>query len=480
MESRVPAIAPPPPATCRPVAPPTLRPPGSAFKHPPPSQPAADALKPASERLPPISSLRADSQSAQGVGGSARFPYAAKSALSPGSAVHTPQQQALMNSIAHAQSHASSFASAHQVPGMPTPSSVAMTHFSAAAAHAHSAAAAAAAVAAPHPAFAFPMGIPSFLPGAHPAFSNAQLQQMMAADGGFVAQYLNSCDPLARAALMELTRMGHYPLGKKLFGCPQCRYITDRKNNLKRHVATMHQDCDKVLECCGVVFKNKASLRDHVLIFHSNGYMCRFCGRNFCRKALLKRHLTVHSGQKDFSCDLCDYATSHKSNLERHRKVHERQGDDDDDENSADDGGSSDAAAALQSPDKSQHARSSSDGGTPTRHGVGAVGAIGAGHFAMSASALNSPSNFRSPIPGLTPPSHMNAHAHHIDFAKHFNFHASSQSFNLDSFKLNHANIVDGGAKTKSSLQTNGADSCLIDLDDEFEIGNINVVDIDV
>ena len=127
-------------------------------------------------------------------------------------------------------------------------------------------------------------------------------------------------------SFMDFGRMGgHMPFGKKLFGCPQCRYITDRKNNLKRHVATMHQECDKVLECCGVVFKNKASLRDHVLIFHSNGYMCRYCGRNFCRKALLKRHLTVHSGQKDYVCTVCDYATSHKSNLERHKKVHERQ-----------------------------------------------------------------------------------------------------------------------------------------------------------
>ncbi|CAD5119429.1 DgyrCDS8041 [Dimorphilus gyrociliatus] len=111
---------------------------------------------------------------------------------------------------------------------------------------------------------------------------------------------------------------------KKLYNCQLCRYVTDRKNNLKRHVSTMHQSCDKLLECCNVSFKNKAALRDHVLIFHSNGYMCRFCGRNFCRKALLKRHLAVHSGKKDFTCTQCDYATSHKSNLERHKKVHER------------------------------------------------------------------------------------------------------------------------------------------------------------
>lgn len=120
--------------------------------------------------------------------------------------------------------------------------------------------------------------------------------------------------------------------GRKVFRCPQCRYLTDRRNNLKRHVLTMHQTCSKLLECCGVFFNTKASLREHAMIFHYNGYTCHFCGRRFCRKALLKRHLSVHSGQKDFTCAVCDYATSHKSNLERHRKVHLRQGGEDDDD----------------------------------------------------------------------------------------------------------------------------------------------------
>lgn len=118
-----------------------------------------------------------------------------------------------------------------------------------------------------------------------------------------------------------------YNLGRKLFPCPQCRYTTDRRNNLKRHMLTMHQTCSKLLECCGILFNTKASLREHSMIFHYHGYTCFYCGRRFCRKALLKRHLSVHNGQKDFVCTVCDYATSHKSNLERHRKVHLRQED---------------------------------------------------------------------------------------------------------------------------------------------------------
>ncbi|CAH1795166.1 unnamed protein product [Owenia fusiformis] len=113
---------------------------------------------------------------------------------------------------------------------------------------------------------------------------------------------------------------------KKTYTCPKCPYVTDRKNNLKRHVVTMHEKCDKALECCNTAFANKALLRAHVVSCHKHGYNCLICGRIFCRKALLKRHVTVHNGQKDYRCSLCGYATSHKSNLDRHRRRHVEQG----------------------------------------------------------------------------------------------------------------------------------------------------------
>ena len=168
---------------------------------------------------------------------------------------------------------------------------------------------------------AFPGSYPT--PG-HPAPHPAQMAAAAAAAAGPHQHPFPAGQP-STASIMSLAHIlfqPKYPMGKKTFRCHQCRYLTDRKNNLKRHISTMHQDCGKFLECCDTIFRSKAALRDHVLLFHRAGYKCRFCGRNFCRKALLKRHLTVHNGQKDFICTVCDYATSHKSNLERHRKVH--------------------------------------------------------------------------------------------------------------------------------------------------------------
>lgn len=104
--------------------------------------------------------------------------------------------------------------------------------------------------------------------------------------------------------------------------CQYCGYDTDRKNNLKRHVHTMHEASPVELECCGQRFFSKADLRTHTRQMHRHGYMCPVCRHVFCRKALLRRHLSVHTGIKDFICSICKYDTSHKSNLERHLRSH--------------------------------------------------------------------------------------------------------------------------------------------------------------
>ena len=51
------------------------------------------------------------------------------------------------------------------------------------------------------------------------------------------------------------------PPRKRMFTCQECRYATDRKNNLKRHVTTMHSTSVKQLDCCGLQFPSKVSFK---------------------------------------------------------------------------------------------------------------------------------------------------------------------------------------------------------------------------
>ena len=110
---------------------------------------------------------------------------------------------------------------------------------------------------------------------------------------------------------------------KTYYYCPNCKYSTDRKNNLKRHLSTMHESSPKVLECCGVNFVDKSSLKEHVSYCHATkGYTCLVCQKRFSRKALLKRHSVIHDQSRSLKCHSCDYSTCHKSNLDRHSKKH--------------------------------------------------------------------------------------------------------------------------------------------------------------
>ena len=129
----------------------------------------------------------------------------------------------------------------------------------------------------------------------------------------------------------------------KPYACVDCRYATDRKNNLRRHRATMHERCERALECCGLTFVSKSELREHVTENHGAGagYACAQCGRRFGRRALMRRHAAVHDGRlatdgggrrrsttsgvsigRRYACSECEYTTGHKSNLDRHFRRH--------------------------------------------------------------------------------------------------------------------------------------------------------------
>jgi len=74
---------------------------------------------------------------------------------------------------------------------------------------------------------------------------------------------------------------------------------------------------------CDYRASKKSDLNSHLRV-HSGEkpHACHFCDYRASEKSHLTRHLRVHTGEKPHACHFCDYRASEKSHLTRHLRVH--------------------------------------------------------------------------------------------------------------------------------------------------------------
>ena len=93
--------------------------------------------------------------------------------------------------------------------------------------------------------------------------------------------------------------------------------IPSRNNKRK---SKKEYKCD--LTTCGKIFKDKTSLKKHMIIHGEKLFICEICKKKFLDNSKLRRHSLVHSGEKPYSCPICSKKFSLDFNLKTHMRIH--------------------------------------------------------------------------------------------------------------------------------------------------------------
>ncbi len=109
--------------------------------------------------------------------------------------------------------------------------------------------------------------------------------------------------------------------------CVECGEGFVYASRLKKHMETKHCEEKLVCEYCSYSTVYKSGLRKHIKQIHlkSGEYVCMVqgCGKSFVHQKGLERHMTVHTGERNFSCEHCQKRFKTISNLSQHLNTHE-------------------------------------------------------------------------------------------------------------------------------------------------------------
>ncbi|MED6245590.1 hypothetical protein ATANTOWER_005238, partial [Ataeniobius toweri] len=107
------------------------------------------------------------------------------------------------------------------------------------------------------------------------------------------------------------------------YSCSECGKLYCRKWSLMKHLHVHSEVKPFLCKNCGETFSQYMQLKMHVNIHKGEKqFCCEYCGKTFQNISTLKRHAQIHSGQKGFSCDKCGKSFSFKSHLKSHLVIH--------------------------------------------------------------------------------------------------------------------------------------------------------------
>lgn len=136
-------------------------------------------------------------------------------------------------------------------------------------------------------------------------------------DGTFLCECGESFDDLSN---YETHQLQHNQ--SEEFLCNLCGKGFESGEILAGHMI-LHRTTGFLVTCpfCNQEVKRN-TLTQHIKYTHNSKPKCQLCGKTFANQNNLKRHMMIHTGIKEFECDICQKRFHQKITMQTHRLTH--------------------------------------------------------------------------------------------------------------------------------------------------------------